>query len=49
MTMPEPCARLPQFNDRKTGGMDIDDCIKKHKLPGPGCVDCPDYPKEWSG
>jgi hypothetical protein len=48
MTMPEPCARLPAYWSDK-GGLDLDDCIKRHKLPGPGCVGCPDYPKEWSG
>ena len=26
---------------------DVQKCIAEHKLPGPGCVGCPDYPKEW--
>jgi hypothetical protein len=25
----------------------VEECIKKHKCPGPGCVGCAEYPKEW--
>jgi hypothetical protein len=43
--MNEPCARLPQFHSRKTGGMNLADCLKRHGRTD--CVGCEGYPKEW--
>ena len=41
----ENCARY--INVTNDTLLDVENCIKEHKLPGPGCAGCPDYPPEW--
>ena len=44
--MNENCARWNNLIEGKPNHS-VTACIKKHNCPGPGCVGCPDYPKEW--